>query len=386
MPTNKKDYYELLGVNKNASEDEIKKSYRRLAMKLHPDRNPGDKASEEKFKEAKEAYEVLSDSKKRTAYDQFGHAGVNAGMGGAGGHGAGFGGMDFNDLGDVFSNIFGEAFGGARGGRGGHSGGAQAQRGSDLLYNLDLDLEEAVHGAEVKIKVPTWVKCGECNGSGAKKNSKVVTCKTCGGVGQVRIQQGFFTLQQPCHACRGEGKIIEDPCQKCRGQGRVQEQKVLAVKIPPGVDEGDRIRLSGEGEAGLHGAAAGDLYVGVHVKTHPIFQRQHLDLYCEVPVSFVTASLGGELEVPTLDGKIKLKIPAETQTGKVLRLRGKGVKSSRGLGDLLCHVTIETPINLTAEQKELLEKLASSLAQNLKKHTPRTDNWFDSVRKFFTKM
>ena len=378
----KKDYYEVLGVGKGASEDEIKKAYRRLAMKLHPDRNPGDKSAEEKFKEVKEAYEVLSDSKKRAAYDQFGHAGVDPSMGGAGhGGGAGFGGFDFADLGDVFSNIFGERFGG--GGRG-HSEGAA--RGSDLLYNLDLSLEDAVHGTEIKIQVPTWVKCSECNGSGARKGSKVTTCKTCGGSGQVHVQQGFFTFQQTCHACRGEGKIIEDPCPKCHGQGRIQERKVLAVKIPAGIGNGDRIRLSGEGEAGMHGAPAGDLYVSVHIRQHPIFQRDNLDLYCEVPVSFTIAALGGELEVPTLDGKVKLKVPAETQTGKTLRLRGKGVKSSRGLGDLFCRITVETPVKLTDEQKDLLEKFAASLAQNAKRHTPRTDSWFDAVKKFFYKM
>jgi molecular chaperone DnaJ len=382
MPTSKKDYYEVLGVSKSANEEEIKKAYRRLAMKLHPDRNPGDKTTEEKFKEAKEAYEVLSDSKKRAAYDQFGHAGLGAGMGGAGPGGSGFGGFDFNDLGDVFSNIFGEAFGGGRRGRGAE----HAHRGSDLLYNLELNLEDAVHGTEVKIDVPTWVKCSECQGSGAKKGSKVVNCKTCGGSGQIHIQQGFFTLQQTCHVCRGEGKIIEDPCSKCHGQGRVQQHKVLAVKIPAGIDEGDRVRLSGEGEAGVHGAPAGDLYVNVHIRPHPIFQRDHLDLYCEVPVSFVVAALGGELEVPTLDGKVKLKIPAETQTGKMLRLRGKGVKSSRGLGDLFCRVTIETLVKLTQEQKDLLEKFAASLAQNVKRHTPRIDSWFDSVKKFFSKI
>lgn len=386
MPTTKqkRDYYEVLGLDKKASEEEIKKAYRRLAMKLHPDRNPGDKAAEEKFKEAKAAYEVLSDSKKRAMYDQFGHAGVDAASGGGGGGAGGFGGFGgegfaFDDLGSMFGSIFDSIRGGSSGGRGEKA----AQRGSDLLYRLELDLKDAVYGTEVKVKVNTWIACAECKGSGAKKDTTTTNCKMCGGAGEVRYQQGVFTFQQTCPECHGEGKIIKDPCSKCHGQGRMQDHKILAVKIPAGIDDGDRIRLAGEGEAGLHGAPAGDLYVAINIKPHEIFQRDHLDLYCEVPLSFVMAALGGEIEVPTLDGKVKLKIPAETQSGKVLRLRDKGVQTKRGTGDLYCKVVVETPVKLDREQKELLEKFAASLAENPKKHSPRSDSWLDGVRKFF---
>lgn len=368
----KHDYYELLGVTRNATDDEIKKAFRKLAMKHHPDRNPGDSEAEAKFKEIKEAYDVLSDSRKRAAYDQFGHAGVNPGMGG------GAGGFDFNDLGSIFGDIFGDVFGGAR-------GGSRSQRGADLGYNLDLTLEEAVHGTEVQIRLPTWVSCETCDGSGAKKGSSPVTCKTCAGMGQVRMQQGFFTVQQACPTCRGEGQTISDPCNHCHGQGRVQERKTLSVKIPAGVDSGDRIRLTGEGEAGLHGAPSGDLYVQIRVKPHPIFTREGNDLHCEVPVSFVMAALGGEVEVPTIDGHMKLKIPDETQTGKLFRLRGKGVKSVRNgsTGDLLCKVIIETPVKLNREQKDLLTKFSDSISKGGEKHSPQEKSWFDSVKRFF---
>lgn len=376
----KRDYYEVLGVAKNATEAEIKKAFKRLAMKYHPDRNPDDKTAEEKFKEAKEAYEILTDAQKRAAYDQFGHAGVDPAAGGGGG-GYGPGGGSFSD---IFGDVFGDIFGGAAGARGG--GGSRAYRGSDLRYNLELSLEEAVMGTTVKIRVPTLVECDECDGSGAKKGTSAQTCPTCHGHGQVRMQQGFFSLQQTCPRCHGSGKIITDPCGKCHGQGRVQEQKTLSVKVPAGVDDGDRIRLSGEGEAGLHGGPAGDLYVQIHVREHPIFTRDENNLACEVPISFVTAALGGELDVPTLGGRVKLKIPAETQSGKLFRLRGKGVKSVRGgdVGDLICRVVVETPVNLTARQKELLQEFEASL--NGDRHSPKASSWLDGVKKFFEDM
>jgi molecular chaperone DnaJ len=374
----KRDYYEVLGVARNASESDLKKAYRRAAQKYHPDRNPDSEEAEEKFKEAKEAYEILSDDRKRAAYDQFGHAGVDTSA--AGGAGAGFGGANFSD---IFGDVFGDIFGGGRAG-----GGTNVYRGADLRYNLDLSLEEAVAGTTVKIRVPTHVTCKTCNGSGAKKGTSPVTCTTCGGRGQVRIQQGFFSLQQTCPQCHGRGTIIKDPCGTCHGQGRVREQKTLSVKIPAGVDSGDRIRLAAEGEAGENGGPPGDLYVQIKVRPHPIFSREENDLYCEVPISFGTAVLGGELDVPTLEGRVKLKIPAETQSGKVFRLRGKGVKSVHGgmVGDLMCRVEIETPVNLTRKQKELLEEFQQSMEEGDGKHSPRTATWFDGVKKFFEDM
>jgi len=375
----KRDYYEILGIEKNASEAEIKKAFKRLAMKHHPDRNPDNKEAEEKFKEAKEAYEILSDAQKRSAYDQFGHAGVDpsAGMGGAGGFG---GGASFSD---IFGDVFGDIFGGGRARGGGH-----AYRGDDLQYNLELSLEDAVHGTQVDIRIPTHVPCDECGGSGAKKGTTPTTCSTCGGVGQVRMQQGFFSLQQTCPRCHGRGKMITDPCGNCHGQGRVQKHKTLSVKVPAGVDSGDRIRLTGEGEAGEQGGPSGDLYVHITVKPHRIFERDGNDLYCEVPINMTTAALGGELEVPTLDGRIKLKIPAETQSGKMFRLRGKGVRSVRSgaAGDLMCKVQVETPVNLTKKQKELLQELGTSLEQDSVQHSPRSSSWLDSVKKFFEDM
>lgn len=374
----KRDYYEVLGVQKNASEAEIKKAFKRLAMKHHPDRNQDNQAdSEVKFKEGKEAYDILSDSQKRQAYDQFGHAGVDgsAGMGGAGAGGS---------FSDVFGDVFGDIFGG---GGGGH-GGQRVYRGSDLRYNLELDLEEAVRGTSVNIRVPTYVSCEPCGGTGAKKGTEPTTCTTCGGHGQVRMQQGFFSLQQTCPRCHGNGKMISDPCGTCHGEGRVKKNKTLSVKVPAGVDNGDRIRLSGEGEAGENGGPAGDLYVQITVREHKIFQRDGSDLYCEVPIAVTAATLGGELDVPTLNGRVKLKIPAETQTGKMFRLRGKGVKTVRSTttGDLMCKVVLETPVNLTKHQKQLLEEFDKSLKEGKKDHSPKASSWLNGVKKFFDDM
>ncbi|WP_419831879.1 molecular chaperone DnaJ [Endozoicomonas atrinae] len=376
----KRDYYEVLGVDRSASDKDIKKAYRRMAMKHHPDRNPGDKAAEESFKEINEAFEILSDSQKKAAYDQYGHAGVDPNMGGMGGAG-GFAGGNF---GDIFGDVFGDIFG-AGGGRSRSS----VQRGADLRYQLELSLEEAVRGVTKKIRIPTLVSCTECDGSGAKKGTQPVGCTTCGGIGQVRMQQGFFSVQQTCPDCRGTGKMIKDPCHACHGEGRVQEYKTLSVKIPPGVDTGDRIRLAGEGEAGSNGGPAGDLYVQVSVADHPIFQRDGKHLYCEVPITFVDAALGGELEVPTLEGRVKLKIPEETQTGKLFRMRGKGVVPVRGgsAGDLMCRVVVETPVKLTERQKELLKELDETFKKEGAGHqSPKKQSFFDGVKKFFDDM
>lgn len=366
----KRDYYETLGVAKGASEQDVKKAYRRVAMKHHPDRNPDNKESEEKFKEASEAYEILSDKEKRASYDQYGHAGVDQNSGFGGGAGG---------FGDVFGDVFGDIFGGSRSGRG--RGGPV--RGADLRYDLKLSLEEAVRGTTVKIKIPALVNCKTCHGSGAKEGSSPTTCGTCRGAGQVRMSQGLFAVQQTCPKCHGRGQIIRDPCGSCYGRGRNEETKTLSVKVPPGVDTGDRIRLAGEGEAGPEGGPAGDLYVQMHVRDHALFTRDGRNLYCEVPISIVDAALGGELEVPTLDGRVKLKVPAETQTGRLFRLRGKGVTSVRGgaKGDLLCRVTLETPINLNNTQKELLRELQGSLESD--KHSPQKASWFEGVKKFF---
>ena len=368
----KRDYYEVLGISRDASEAELKKAFRRLAMKHHPDRNTDDsEGSEAKFKEAKEAYEVLSDANKRAAYDQYGHAGVDPSMGGRPGAGGGFE--------DIFGDVFGDIFGG--GGRRGQ----RAQRGSDLQYNLELSLEDAVFGTEVKIRVPTLVACKTCSGSGAKEGTSATTCTTCHGAGQVRMQQGFFAVQQTCPQCRGKGKMISDPCPDCHGQGRKQEQKTLSVKVPAGVDTGDRIRLANEGEAGEQGAPNGDLYVQMHVKPHDIFTRDDNDLFCEMPISIGTATLGGEIEVPTLNGKLRLKIPSETQTGKLFRMRGKGVKPVRGgaTGDLLCRVNVETPVKLSNKQKDLLKKFEESIQESSSKHSPQHTSWGDRMKTFF---
>ncbi|MDD2843305.1 MAG: molecular chaperone DnaJ [Tolumonas sp.] len=369
----KRDYYEILGVERSADEREIKKAYKRLAMKFHPDRNPDNPESEEKFKEAKEAYEILSDAQKRAAYDKFGHAGVDPNQAGPGGFGGGA------DFGDVFGDIFGDIFGGGRRSQ-------RAARGADLRYNMELTLEEAVRGVSKEIKVPTLVECDECHGSGARTGTSAQTCPTCHGSGQVQMRQGFFAVTQACPHCHGKGKIITDPCRKCHGDGRVQKTKTLSVKIPAGVDTGDRIRLAGEGEAGEFGAPAGDLYVQVHVKDHPIFVRDGNNLYCEIPISFTTAALGGEVAVPTLDGRLMLKIPAETQSGRMFRLRGKGVRSLRSgaEGDLLCKAVVETPVKLSDEQKELLKQLEDSLnGSGVKTHKPKAEGFFEGVKRFF---
>ncbi len=374
----KKDYYDLLGVDKKADEQTIKKAFRKLAMKHHPDRNPGDAKAEAQFKEMKEAYDILSDPQKRAAYDQFGHAGVQGG--GAGGFGGAGGAAGFEDL---FGDIFGDIFGGARAGAGGGRASGGRQRGSDLRYDIELDLEDAVLGKKIEIEVPTQIACQTCSGSGAKSGSSPMRCDQCQGSGQLRMQQGFFTIQQPCGACRGTGQVIKDPCEGCKGQGRVRNRKTLAVKIPPGVDTGDRVRLTQEGEAGLQGGPPGDLYVQVHVRDHALFKREGEHLTCEVPISFMTAALGGLVQVPTLQGSLELKIPPETQTGKVFRFRGKGVPAVRGHGhgDLLCRIVCETPVGLNAEQRKLLEQFGALTGGN-QNHAPRVQTWLSRVKQF----
>jgi len=373
----KRDYYEVLGVEKGASAAEMKKAYRRLAMKYHPDRNPDDAEADEKFKEAQEAYEILKSDEKRARYDQFGHAGV---QGGPGGGGYGGGGADIND---IFGDVFGDIFGGGR--RGGGAG-QRVYRGDDLQYNLEITLEEAVGGVSTEIRIPNLVACEVCDGSGAKRGTSPSQCQTCNGVGQVRMQQGFFSVQQACPTCRGKGKVISDPCPKCLGQGRVQKEKKLSVKVPAGVDTGDKIRLQGEGEASDSGGPAGDLFVAIRVKPHQIFQRDNADLLCTVPINFATAAVGGELEVPTLDGRVKLKVPAGTQTEKLFRVRGKGVKPVRGgaQGDLLCRVRVETPVNLSNDQRELLMRFHDSISgDKAQTHSPQAHSWLGGVKKFF---
>jgi molecular chaperone DnaJ len=373
----KRDFYQVLGVARNATEDAIKKAYRRLAMKYHPDRNPDDKEAEERFKEAKEAYEVLTDAQKRAAYDQYGRAGLDA----ARGAGQGFSPSDA--FGDIFGDMFGDIFGGGR--RGGRSA---VYRGADLRYELSLDLEQAVFGTTQEIDYQTVRECSECGGSGAARGHAPVTCETCQGSGQVRITQGIFAVQQTCPRCKGRGTIITDPCPKCAGQGRTRTTKRLSVKVPPGVDTGDRIRLAGEGESGRNGGPSGDLYVEIAVREHPIFERDGAHLSCEVPVSFVIAALGGSVEVPTLEGQAAIKVPAGTQSGRVFRLRDKGIRPVRGgaTGDLFCRVVVETPVELNAEQKDLLRKFEGALASDGKRHNPRQRSWLEGVRQFFGRM
>ncbi len=375
-----RDYYEILGVQKSADDKELKKAYRRLAMKFHPDRNPDSKDAEDKFKEAKEAFEILNNPQKRQAYDQYGHAGIDPSQGGFGQGGGGA-----ENFSDIFGDVFGDIFGGGGGGRGGQT---RQRRGADLQYNMQMSLEDAVKGVKKTVKIPTYVNCEPCSGSGAKKGSSSTSCDTCKGVGQVRMQQGFFSVQQTCPSCHGQGTVIKDPCSSCSGQGRVRKEKTLSVKIPAGVDTGDRIRLSGEGEAGGPGAVAGDLYVQVHVKEHAIFERDGDNLYCEMPISFASACLGGELEVPTLDGKVKLKIPDETQTGRMFRLRGKGITPMRGgmRGDLLCRVVVETPVKLNKEQKAKLKEFDDYLKGSKKQHSPKSNSWWNGVKTFWDGM
>lgn len=373
----KRDYYKVLDVPKTATEGEIKKAYRRLAMKYHPDRNPNDKDAEDRFKEAKEACEVLTDAQKRAAYDQYGHAGVEA---------ASRGGRPGFSGGDAFSDIFGDVFGDIFGARRGGDPRTQQFRGADLRFELELDLDQAVFGYVAEIEVPKLSECETCHGSGSAKGSTAAACDTCGGSGQIRISQGFFQLQQTCPRCRGNGTIIKNPCDTCLGQGRVRRTRKLSVKVPAGVDTGDRIRLSGEGEAGRNGGPSGDLYVEVNVREHAIFERDGEHLSCEVPVSFATAALGGTVDVPTLDGDVTLKVPAETQSGRVFRLRDKGVKPVRGdaRGDLFCRVVVETPVHLSSEQKELIRKLEDTLKQNSDRHAPREQGFFEGVKRFFS--
>jgi molecular chaperone DnaJ len=372
----KRDYYKVLDVPRTATEAQIKQAYRRLAMKFHPDRNPNDREAEERFKEAKEASEVLTDAHKRAVYDQHGHAGLEAAArgGGRGPFGAG------DAFSDIFGDVFGDIFGAAR--RGGRS---QVFRGADLRYELELELDQAVFGTTSEIEVTKLAECETCHGSGAAKGSQPSTCESCGGAGQVRISQGFFQLQQTCPRCRGTGTIVRNPCDTCLGQGRIRRTRKLSVKVPAGVDTGDRVRLSGEGEGGRNGGPPGDLYVEIHVREHPIFERDGEHLSCEVPVGFATAALGGSVAVPTLDGDVMLKIPAETQSGRVFRLRDKGVKPVRGgsRGDLFCRVVVETPVHLSSEQRELVRKLDESLKAHPSRHAPREEGFIEGVKRFF---
>jgi len=370
----KQDYYELLGVSKDADASTLKKAYRKLAMKYHPDKNPDDKSAEQKFKDLNEAYEILKDDEKRAAYDRFGHAAFEqGGPGGPGGFGGGGGGGGFAD-------IFEEMFGGGGGqGRGGHE---QQHRGSDLRFNMDVSLEDAFKGKSTEIRVPTSVSCDTCDGSGAKKGTKPVSCATCSGAGRVRMQQGFFTVERTCPSCHGQGSVIKDPCRKCSGTGRVHKEKTLSVNIPAGVETGTRIRLSGEGEAGMRGAPAGDLYIFINVRTHKIFQREGANIHVRVPVPMTTAILGGSVEVPTVDGnRARINIPAGTQSGQQFRLRAKGMSMLRttSRGDMFVEFSVETPVNLTKRQKEILEEFRE-LGGDETTHSPESGGFFSKVK------
>ena len=377
----KRDYYEVLGVERGASEAELKKAYRRLAMKYHPDRNPDDKGAEEKFKEANEAYEVLSDAAKRSAYDQYGHAGVDPNLGGGRG---GPGPEGFGGFAEAFGDIFGDIFGGGPGG-GRRAGGAQVYRGSDLSYAMEITLEEASTGKETQIRIPSWETCDTCHGSGAKPGTSAKTCPTCSGSGTVHLRQGFFSIQQTCPHCHGTGKIIPEPCTTCNGAGRIKRQKTLEVKIPAGINEGMRIRSAGNGEPGTNGGPPGDLYIEIRIKPHDIFERDGDDLHCTVPVGLTTAALGGAIEVPTLGGKAEIELPEGTQHGKTFRLRGKGVKGLRSSypGDLYCHITVETPVKLTEHQRKLLKELDESFRKAGDRHSPNAKSWTDRVKDLF---
>jgi len=377
----KRDYYEVLGVTKNAAEDEIKKAYRKLAMKHHPDRNQGDdaKKAEERFKEAKEAYEMLTDPQKRAAYDQYGHAGVDPSMGRGAPGAEGFGGFA-----EAFGDIFGDIFGGAGGQRRG-PGGQQVFRGSDLSYAMEITLEEAAFGKETQIRIPAYETCETCKGSGAKPGSSPKVCTTCNGGGTVHMRQGFFSIQQTCPHCHGSGKIIPEPCTTCSGQGRIKKNKTLEVKIPAGINEGMRIRSSGNGEPGTNGGPSGDLYIEIRIKQHDIFERDGDDLHCTVPVGLTTVAIGGGIEVPTLGGKAEIELPEGTQHGKTFRLRGKGIKGVRSSypGDLYCHISVETPIKITEHQRKLLKELDESFRKSGDRHSPNAKSWTDRVKGLF---
>jgi molecular chaperone DnaJ len=381
------DYYELLGVSKTASADELKKAYRKAAMKWHPDKNPGNKSAEAKFKEISEAYDVLKDEQKRAAYDRFGHDAFTQGggnqSGGGGFQGASGGGFGF-DFSSNFSDIFDEMFGGGFGAGGPASSGKE--RGSDMRYNVEISLEEAFKGATQKVRYVSAVKCGSCNGSGAEGKSGPVTCSTCKGHGKVRAQQGFFTIERTCPTCHGQGQMIKDPCRKCGGEGRVRRERSLDVKIPAGVDDGTRIRLTGEGEAGFRGGPSGDLYVFIQVKTHRFFKRKDHDIRCQVPLSMITAALGGEIEVPCIDEtRVKVKIPEGTQSGKQFRLKGKGMSILRSTqrGDMYIEANVETPVNLTSKQKDLLKQFNDATEEDT---SPTSTGFFKKVKEFWEEL